>query len=84
MKALGNYSNHYKIKPRLLTYSKTFIFDVLFTILLVNTPNIFLSSVVSFQFYKTSNIYSFAISLFLIFLVFVGIIFWFIFQTSFI
>lgn len=44
---LGMSNNHYRTKPRLLTYGKTFLLDIPFTIILINTPNICASFVVN-------------------------------------
>lgn len=48
----GKYATYYKTKTRLLTYSKTFLLEIPFTLILINIPNICISFVVSFQAFK--------------------------------
>jgi hypothetical protein len=81
--ALGNRSIHYKAKPRLLTYGKTFVLDILFTIFLINIPNICTSIVVSLQSFWTSNMLSFIISILMALFLLVGGILWIVFKNSF-
>lgn len=76
MTKMAKYYQHYETNPRLLTYGKSFLLDVPFTIVLINIPNICVSFVVSIQTFGVSNILSFVTSIVLgILIITAGLIF---------
>lgn len=80
---LGNRSNHFRTKPRFLTYGKTFLLDVPFMLLLINVSNICVSFVVSFQSFGFSNSLSFISSVILVLTIIVGVILFIVFNEHF-
>jgi hypothetical protein len=66
---LGNRSTGYRAKPRLLTYGKTFLLDIPFTIIFINIPNICVSLIINIENIGTSDILSLVMGIFSIFLV---------------
>ena len=63
MMTAGKHSTHYKTKPRLLGYGKSFLLDIPFTVLLINAPNISSSFVVNTQALGVSDALSAAVGI---------------------
>ena len=80
---LGRSNSNCHTKPRLLTYGKSFLFDVPLTILLVNAPNICSSFIVSAQAFGYSNTTSLTVGIVMVSLLLAGAILFIAFRSSF-
>lgn len=83
LKKLGNKSTNYITKPRLLKCGSNFLFEIPFTIILLNASNICTSFVVNIQAFNVSNIFSLAISIFAALLVLTSAILFVFFRNNF-
>ena len=83
MSIAGKHSTHYKTKPKLLGYGKSFLLDIPFTILLFNAPNISSSFVVNIQAFGVSDVLSAAVGITMLGLLLAGAILLYFFRDSF-
>lgn len=77
----GKISKSYKHRPRLIRQSKIFLFDLFFTILLFNSFNIYVSTIVNIQSFGTQQMVPLFLSLsFCVLVPVVGIIYFFFYN----
>ena len=66
---VGRNNQSYKTRPRLLRQAKIFLCEMSFSILMFNSFNIYISTIINFQEWGTNNILSLFVSMVLVLLV---------------